>query len=212
MLRVRSFTFNPFQENTYVVDNGSEAIIIDPGCWNDEEFSQLDGYLKDNALRPSRLVLTHAHIDHILGNDRVYRAYGLKPWLHKLDLPILEMGQRTADLYQIPYDPSPDPEGFIKEGELISLGESTLEVRFVPGHAPGHVALYSKDDGFVISGDVLFQRSIGRTDLPGGDMNVLLESIKKQLFTLPENTVVYSGHGPSTTVGEEKRGNPFLNG
>ena len=210
MFNIHSFMFNPFQENTFVLDNGEEAIIVDPGCFNKEEQGLLQQHLSDNGLKPVLLVLTHGHIDHILGNAWVFNEYGLLPAIHEKDLVVLQSGTQTAQLYNIPYEPSPTPERFLKAGERIGLGDDELEVLFVPGHAPGHIALYCKAQGFVIGGDVLFQRSIGRTDLPGGNLETLLTSIRQQLFTLPDETVVYCGHGPSTTVGEEKQENPFL--
>lgn len=210
MLHVKSFTFNPFQENTYVVHNGSDAIIIDPGCYNSVEENQLKTYVDNNGLQPTICINTHAHLDHIFGNGWVHSTYGLKPWLHKGDLFLLEGAANTAHMYGLPFDRSPEPERYLEAGEIIELGTDRLDVLFVPGHAPGHVALYCEEQGFVISGDVLFQRSIGRTDLPGGDMSTLLNSIRSELFPLPENTVVYCGHGPCTTIGEEKNENPFL--
>ena len=209
-MHVVKFTFNPFQENTYVVHDGTDAVVIDPGCWNREEQQELEDFLKDNALVPSRLVLTHAHIDHIMGCTWIHDRYGLLPELHKLDLPILKAGERTASMYGIPYDPAPMPERFIAEGEKITVGKGELQVLFVPGHAPGHIAFHSAEDGFVIAGDVLFKNSVGRVDLPGGDMDTLLSSIREQLFPLGDAVKVYSGHGPETTIGVEKKSNPFL--
>jgi len=210
MLKVVPFTFNPFQENTYVLHNGSEAILIDPGCWNDAEERKLDSWLDDNGITPVRLVLTHAHIDHVLGCAWVHERFGLVPEMHKNDLSLLKMAPRQGELYGVRCEPSPLPEHFIEEGDLIDLGGELLKVLFVPGHAPGHIALFSEAHRFVIAGDVLFQDSIGRTDLPGGDMDTLLRSIREQLFPLGDDVTVYSGHGPSTTVGRERQKNPFL--
>ena len=210
MIQIASFTFNPFQENTYVLYNDKEAILIDPGCSDADEERELAAFISDNAVTPTRLVLTHAHIDHILGNAWVYRTFGLKPELHVADVPILENGTRVAQMYGIHYDPSPEPGHLIEKGETIRSGEDELEVLFVPGHAPGHIALFSKDQRFVIAGDVLFRGSIGRTDLPGGNMETLLNSIRSELFTLGDDVRVYCGHGPETTIGEERRSNPFL--
>ncbi len=210
MLHVAKFTFNPFQENTYVVHDGSDALVIDPGCWNSTEQQELEDYLKDNGLNLRRLVLTHAHIDHILGCAWIHDRFGLLPELHEADLPILKGGERTANMYGIPYDPSPTPTTFISAGDNIQVGASELNVLFVPGHAPGHIAFHSPADGFVISGDVLFKNSVGRVDLPGGDMDTLLRSIREELFPLGDAVKVYSGHGPETTIGAEKKSNPFL--
>lgn len=210
MLNVQKFTFNPFQENTYVIHDGREAIVVDPGCWNRTEQRELEDFLESNGLKPTRLVLTHAHIDHILGCAWMHKRYGISPELHEKDLPVLAAGERTANMYGIPYDPAPEPKGFIQEGSEIRIGSEVLKVLFVPGHAPGHIALHSAEHGFVVSGDVLFQNSVGRTDLPGGDTETLLRSIREQLFPLGDAVVVYSGHGPETTMGREKRSNPFL--
>jgi glyoxylase-like metal-dependent hydrolase (beta-lactamase superfamily II) len=210
MFNIASFTFNPFQENTWVVHNGSEAILIDPGCWNTAEERELERWLGDNALEPVRLVLTHAHIDHVLGCAWAHRRYGLKPEMHRSDLPLLEMAPRQGQLYGVPCEAPPLPERFLGEGNTVSLGNDALRVLFVPGHAPGHIALYAEQERFVIAGDVLFANSIGRTDLPGGDLDTLLRSIREVLFPLGDDVTVHCGHGPSTTIGRERRSNPFL--
>lgn len=210
MLHIAKFTFNPFQENTYVLHDGREAILIDPGCWNTPEQHELELYLTENGLTPKKLVLTHAHIDHILGNSWVHSRYGLLPEMHKADLPLLRNGPKQAAMFGVPLDPSPEPIHFIEEGDVISLSGHDLNVLHVPGHAPGHIALYNKEQKFVINGDVLFMNSIGRTDLPGGDLDTLLKSIREQLFPLGDDVKVYCGHGPETTIGMEKRSNPFL--
>jgi len=210
MLRVAKFTFNPFQENTYVVHDGKQAILIDPGCWNTAEEMELETYLGENALELVRLILTHAHIDHILGCAWTHKRFGLLPEMHRLDIPTLKAGERSANLYGIPYDPSPDPVQFIEHGDEIELGTDRLNVLFVPGHAPGHLAFHCKAQHFVIAGDVLFMNSVGRTDLPGGDTDTLLKSIREQLLPLGDEVTVHCGHGPDTTIGKEKRSNPFL--
>lgn len=209
-MRVTGFTFNPFQENTWVLDNGTEAIVVDPGCSDRDEEERLRHWLKENGLVPRQLVLTHAHIDHVLGCGWMLETYGLLPVMHRADLPLLHMAERQGEMFGVRCPAPPEPQEFIGEGDKVRLGTHELEVLFVPGHAPGHIALWSREDRFVISGDVLFQRSIGRTDLPGGDMGTLLTSIRMKLFPLGDDVVVHCGHGPDTTIGEEKRLNPFL--
>ncbi len=210
MLKVESFTFNPFQENSYVIHDGERAILIDPGCCNTAEERELDDWLSVNNLTPERLILTHAHIDHVLGCAWAHDRFGLLPELHMADLQLLRNAPRQGQLYGVPCPPSPDPARFIEEGDRIRLGSDDLRVLFVPGHSPGHVALHAEAERFVIAGDALFQGSIGRTDLPGGDYDTLIRSIKEQLLVLDDDVVVHSGHGPDTTIGRERRMNPFL--
>ncbi len=210
MVHIAKFTFNPFSENTYVLHDGQEAIIVDPGCCDTGEQHELGTYLVNNGLEPVRLVLTHAHIDHVLGCTWVHERFGLLPELHRADLRVLEQAVNTGILFGVPCDPPPAPERFIEEGDVITLGDARFEVLFVPGHSPGHIALWCADQRFIISGDVLFQRSIGRTDLPGGDMGTLLSSIRNELFPLGDDVKVYCGHGLETTIGEERLHNPFL--
>lgn len=210
MLHIATFTFNPFQENTYVIHDGRDAILVDPGCWDALEQKELEQFLTHNGLRPVRLVLTHAHIDHVLGNAWAHRLYGLLPEVHAADLPLLEGAERVAAMYGISYEPSPMPDRFLEPGVPVELNGRTLDVLFVPGHAPGHIALHSKEQGFVLSGDVLFRDSVGRTDLPGGDTDTLLKSIREVLLPLGDEVTVYSGHGPETTIGRERKQNPFL--
>lgn len=208
-MRVTRFTFNPFQENTWVLDNGHEAIVVDPGCFDREERQELETWFTENGVTPVQLVLTHAHIDHVLGCAWMHDRYGLLPHMHRADLPVLHAAERQGRMYGVPCERPPEPGGFLSGGDRVSLGRESLEVLFVPGHAPGHIALWQPVERFVISGDVLFQRSIGRTDLPGGDMDTLLTSIKEVLYPLGDDVVVCCGHGPETTIGEERLNNPF---
>ncbi|MCB0793019.1 MAG: MBL fold metallo-hydrolase [Flavobacteriales bacterium] len=210
MLRVARFTFNPFQENTYVVHNGREAIVVDPGCWNASEEHELEQYLTEQGLTLVRCLNTHAHVDHVFGNAWVQRRFGPTPELHPDDLELLLGAPQQALLYGLHCDPSPMPERFLHAGDVIELGEDRLEVLHVPGHSPGHVAFLCQAAGCILSGDVLFQRSIGRTDLPGGNYAQLLSSIRESLMTLSDDVIVHSGHGPDTTIGAERRANPFL--
>jgi hydroxyacylglutathione hydrolase len=211
-MRVHVFTFNPFQENTYVVyDESSECIIIDAGCYDKHEQETLVQWLAENQLTPVKLVATHSHLDHAFGNDFVCRKFNIPLLVHQEDVQTLQALTLVANMYGIPnVIESPQPSGFIKEGEPLKFGNSELEVRFVPGHAPGHVVFVAHKEKFVINGDCLFAGSIGRTDLPGGNHQLLLDSIQKQLFTLPDDYVVHCGHGPTTTIGREKMSNPFF--
>ncbi|MDB0006522.1 MBL fold metallo-hydrolase [Flavobacteriales bacterium] len=212
MIKIQSFTFNGFQENTYVLfDESKKCIIIDPGCYEQNEKLELERFIVDNELEPVKLINTHCHIDHVLGNRFVAEKWSLDLEMHELDLPTLHSVKDYCQLYGFHnYEESPEPSTFLKEGDKIHFGNSSLDVLFTPGHAPGHIVLYSNEQHFVIGGDVLFQMSIGRTDLPGGDYDTLINSIKDKLLPLDEQTKVYSGHGPSTTIGYEKTNNPFL--
>lgn len=212
MLKVESLVFNAFQENTYLVyDNSGEALIIDPGCHNSSEQKWLSQKIKTLGLKPVRLVNTHCHIDHVLGNRYVADKYGLPLEIPLREVPVLNTVAQIAQMYGMAYnDPSPEPSGYLEEGIPIIFGNSSLEVYDTPGHSPGSVSIFHRPSKTLIAGDVLFKDSIGRTDLPGGDFDSLIRSIKEKLFTLPDETIVYPGHGPTTTIGYEKIHNPFL--
>jgi len=211
MLQVQAFDFNPFSENTYIVYNDhGDAIIFDPGTYTAHDEQILSSFIEDNQLTPRYLINTHCHIDHILGNTYVAEKYQLELYAHKNEVPILEMGTATATMYGLHYYPSVKIVNYIDENDTIVLGKDRLQILFTPGHSPGSLSFYNPEAGFVIAGDVLFNRSIGRSDLPGGDHETLLQSIRTQLFTLPDKTIVYSGHGPETYIGEEKQFNPFF--
>lgn len=211
MLQVTSFTFNPFSENMYVVSNEhKECIIFDPGMYDAHDEQELDNFIKRAGLQPRYLINTHCHIDHILGNTYCAEKYGLELLTHRMELGVLEMGKASAALYGLHYNESVSPAAFIDEHQTINLGDDELSILFTPGHSPGSLSFYSSRDRFLISGDVLFQNSIGRSDLPGGNFETLLHSIHTRLLTLPDDTVVYSGHGPATSIGAERRQNPFL--
>jgi glyoxylase-like metal-dependent hydrolase (beta-lactamase superfamily II) len=211
-MKVTALTFNQFQENTYIIsDNTKECIIIDPGCYKDFERTELTDFIKTNNLKPVKLINTHCHIDHILGNKFVSEQWKLELYAHKEDLPLLANTGAVAKMYGFEkYEGSPYPKHFLEQGGTLKFGASELEIIFTPGHAPGHICLLSRKEGFIIAGDVLFNGSIGRTDLPGGDYDTLIKSIKTKLLPLDENTIVYCGHGPSTSIGKEKMNNPFL--
>lgn len=211
-MKLKSFTFNQFYENTFIVsDSTNDCIIIDPGCYSNDEKNILKKYIEDNNLNPVKLINTHCHIDHILGNQFVAKTWGLNLENHQNDIELLENSAEIAHVYGfIDYEKSPSTTQFLNEGDIVEFGNSKLKIIYTPGHAPGHISLYSKEEKFIISGDVLFNNSIGRTDLPGGDFNVLIESIKTKILCLDDDTVVYCGHGPATTVGYERANNPFL--
>ncbi|MFL2569279.1 MAG: MBL fold metallo-hydrolase [Flavobacteriales bacterium] len=212
MIQIQTFTFNGFQENTYVLfDDTKDCIIVDPGCYDKHEQETLSNFVTENKLKPVLLINTHCHIDHVLGNRFVGDKWKLDLAMHELDVPTLKSVTDYCTVYGFHnYEESPLPSHFLNEDEKVKFGESELDILFTPGHAPGHIVLHSKKDGFIIGGDVLFQMSIGRTDLPGGDYDTLIESIKEKLFSLDDNTKVYCGHGPSTNIGFEKANNPFL--
>lgn len=211
MLTVQSFTFNPVQENTYILYNEKgDCCIIDPGCYFASEEIEFRDFISSGKLKPVLLLNTHCHLDHIFGNRFVHNTYGLTLHLHRLEKPVLDFGPASGQMYQLPFLNYDAELSYIDEGEIIKIGDDELHVLFTPGHSPGSVSFYSKENKFVISGDVLFNGSVGRTDLPGGDMNILSESIKTKLYTLPSDVIVYSGHGDSTTIGDEMKTNPFV--
>ena len=211
MIKVNSFQFNPFQENTYLLhDETREAVIIDAGCYDKEEREELISFIEINNLKVVKLINTHSHIDHVLGCAFVKEYYNVQLGIHKLDEPTLRSVKVYAPTYGFVHYEDATADYFIEEGEKIKFGNSELEVLFVPGHAPGHIAFLNREQKLCISGDVLFHRSIGRTDLPGGDFNTLIKSIKEKIFPLGNDMVVHPGHGPSTTVGDEIKNNPFL--
>ncbi len=210
MLSIQTFTFNAFSENTYVVsDETREAVVIDPGCYTRDEQLQLSTFIEIHNLKIKLLLNTHCHIDHVLGNDFVKDKYKVPLLIHQIEEPQLRAVKNYAPLYGFEGYRGAEPDGFIDTQELISFGNTKWKILFLPGHSPGHVGFYDDQKKILFSGDVLFAGSIGRTDLPGGDFDTLIKSIHQQLFTLPDQVVVYPGHGPTTTVGEEKISNPY---
>jgi len=211
MLSVKQFTFNPVQENTYVLYNkAGQCCIIDPGCYFQSERDALKNFINETGLQPILLLNTHCHLDHVFGNKWVAETWGLKLHLHQHEKPVLDFAPQSGQMWQLPFENYEGDLVFIQPGTEIKLGDDSLEIRFTPGHSPGSVCFYHEAGGFVIGGDVLFNGSIGRTDLPGGDFDTLISSIQTQLFTLPDETKVYSGHGPVTSIGFEKMNNPFV--
>ena len=210
MLQIQSFVFNPFQENTYVVfDETGECVIIDPGCYEPEERFELDTFITDRNLTVKLLLNTHCHVDHVLGNYFVKEKYKVKFLMHAKEEAVLRAVKVYAPNYGLTHYEEALPDQFIDERDTISFGHQQLKVLFVPGHAPGHIAFYSEPSKALIAGDVLFYNSIGRTDLPGGNYETLIDSIHTKLFALPDAVTVYPGHGPETTIGYEKKTNPF---
>lgn len=211
MIKVHSFIFNSFLENTYILyDETKECIIIDPGCCEINENRTLSAFIEKQGLKPVRLINTHCHIDHILGNDFVCDKYGLLPEYHKGEIPLVEAAPKIADMYGMNYSPFPAAEKYLDEGNVIHFGNTSLEILFTPGHSPASLCFYSSSAGILIAGDVLFYGSIGRTDLPGGDYDTLIRSINEKLMILPDETIVFPGHGERTTIGYERKSNPFL--
>jgi glyoxylase-like metal-dependent hydrolase (beta-lactamase superfamily II) len=210
-MRIQQFTFNDFYENTYILsDDTKECVIIDPGCNISYEHQLLESYVEENKLTPVMLLNTHCHIDHVLGNAYVANKYGISLFAHEIEKIVLDAQPMVAMRYGIPYTPSPLISAYLKHEQVIKFGDTELKVLFVPGHSPGHICLYHISSNTLIAGDALFKGSIGRTDLPGGDYDTLINSIKDQLFTLPDETKVYSGHGETTFIGIEKKTNPFF--
>lgn len=211
-MKVHSFSFNPFQENTYVLSvESGECAIIDPGMYTTNERENFLSYLQKEGLLPVLLINTHCHLDHIFGNRFCADTFRLGLHAHEADLVTLRSGETAAKLYGLhEMEASPEPEFFLQHGQIIELGDEELEVRFTPGHCPGHVVLVNHAEEFVVGGDVLFEGSVGRVDLPGGNAARLEQSIRSQLYTLPDQYVVYPGHGGPTTIGREKTGNYFV--
>lgn len=210
MLNVIFFTFNAFQENTYLISNEKKQCwIVDPGMYDQRETAQLIAYITENQLLPQAIINTHAHLDHLFGVQALIDKYNIPFGIHELETSVLKMAGPSAAMFGLDFRIPPKPTFFIKEG-ILPLGEDSLEVFHTPGHSPGSISFYYSKGKWVISGDVLFSGSIGRTDLPGGNFNTLTNSIRDKLFTLPGNTTVLSGHGPATLISEEQKHNPFL--
>lgn len=211
MIQISTFTFNSFGVNTYLLyDETKECLIVDPASQYTQEEQELSGFIEANGLKPVRMINTHAHIDHILGNTFVCEKYNLKPEAHFAGLKFYEVAPSSGSVFGISVGKVIMPVDFLKEGDIVKIGNFSLKVLYTPGHADGSICLVNDEGSFVITGDVLFQESIGRTDLPTGNLDKLLESIRLKLFILPDQYIVYPGHGPTTTIGFEKRNNPFI--
>lgn len=211
MLIIQGFTVNPYQENTWVIaDQHGSCAIIDPGCHTHSEQKMLKDYLDAQGWKPVVLLNTHGHVDHMLGNAWIQDQYGIPFYTHRLVVQELDLAVSWGHMMGIQVAESPAPDRFLEAGEFVQVGEEQLEVIFTPGHSPGHISFYHQKGGHLFSGDVLFQGSIGRTDLPGGDQATLMKSIDESLLPLDDQVIVYPGHGASTTIGVERATNPFI--
>jgi hydroxyacylglutathione hydrolase len=212
MITVKSYTFNPVQENTYILFNEQHMCsVIDPGCYSSNERKELQDFINEYKLSLKYLLNTHCHLDHVFGNKFVFDTYGAFLHIHEKEKPVLDFAPAFGISWNLPFEGYTEKLMFLKEGDILLMGDDKLKVLFTPGHSPGHICFYCEAQQFLIGGDVLFKGSIGRTDLPGGDHETLLHSINSQLFTLPDEVVVYPGHGDPTTIGFEKKNNPFFN-
>ena len=211
-MTIKTFTFSPFQENTYLVfDETHEAVLIDAGCFNENEQNQLKNYIQENNLNLKRLLNTHLHLDHQFGNRFVTETYGIKPEAAKEDEFLIDRMPNQARMFGLPFSGEAQTLGaHIIDNQEFNVGNMKFKALHVPGHSPGSMAFYFENEGVLFAGDVLFNGSIGRTDLEQGDYATLIRAIQNRLLPLPDSTVVYSGHGPTTTFGNEKVNNPYL--
>ena len=211
MIKIKTFVFNDFQENTNILsDESNKCILLDPGCFFEQEIKELENFLNANNLIPEMIVNTHCHVDHILGNSYLVNKYNLPVYAHEADEKLITTAKEYAKLFGLNISSPPAITSYLNEGDTLSFGNSKLEVMHVPGHSPGSLAFYHPGQKFIIAGDVLFYGSIGRTDLPGGNYDTLINSIKQKMLILPGDVVVYPGHGPVTSIQQEHDTNPFL--
>ncbi|MDC1431111.1 MBL fold metallo-hydrolase [Bacteroidia bacterium] len=211
MTQVHQLTYGPFAENTYLItDADDNALVIDPGMYHPQENTHFFEYLNQKKIKPGRLLLTHAHLDHVFGVHWVNKQYNLVPEVHQEDKIVYDTAVAVAKGYGLNMQPLVAAKVGLAEGDIIELGSAKLSILHAPGHSPGSVCFYNAEEGYLIGGDVLFQGSIGRTDLPGGDFDKLINSIRTKLMDLPDDTTVYSGHGAITTIGQERISNPYL--
>ena len=210
-MNIEKFVFNPFQVNCYIVyDDTGDCLIIDASCNDKTEKEKLVLFISERDLNPVMILNTHGHVDHLSGNTFLAEKYSIPLAIHRDDLFLVRNAVQQGLIFGFDIDEPPDPSVFLQEGEDVYFGNSGLNVFHAPGHSPGSVVFYSLDGKFLITGDVLFAGSIGRTDLPGGNYNVLMKSIKEKIILLPDDTLIYPGHGPASTIGNEKLNNPFL--
>ena len=210
-MKITTFVFNPFQVNTYLLfDSSGECIIIDAGCYFEKEYENIYEFISSQKLKPVKLINTHAHIDHILGIPKIAATFNLSPSFHKNESYLFSDAVGQGKIFGLYTDPMPAINNFLEEGINIKFGNSELEILHVPGHTPGSVIFVNKKEKIIITGDTLFKGSVGRTDLPGGNFNILMNSIKYKILLFEDDFKIYPGHGPSSTIGEEKHFNPFL--
>ena len=211
MMKIKPFVFNDFAVNSFVIyDDSNDCVIVDPGCVTKSEQEQLSQFIKDNNLKPVKLINTHCHVDHVAGNKFVVDTYQIPVYANENDKENLLNAKRAGELYGMQIDTPPEVNHYLNQDDVLTFGKSTLKVMHLPGHSKGSIALYAEAEKFVVVGDVIFNGSIGRTDLLGGSLDELMNSIKSRLFKLDDDVTVYSGHGPETTIGNEVRSNPFL--
>jgi glyoxylase-like metal-dependent hydrolase (beta-lactamase superfamily II) len=211
MLTIHAFCFNAFQENTYVIYNEKKnAIIVDPGCYLKNEQDELAGFISENKLTPTLLLNTHCHLDHVFGNNFVSEQYGLTAHFHKNEQPVIDRLPQGGERWGVPCEPYKGPVQYIEQDEIIQLDDATFQVLLTPGHSPGSVCFYNKQQDFMIGGDLIFKDGVGRTDLPGCNPLDLISSIRTQILPLPDTMTIYAGHGPETTLGREKKANPYI--
>ena len=211
MITIQDFCFSAFQENTYVLYNElKEAIIIDPGCYTRIEEKILTDFIRKENLKPTLLLNTHCHLDHVFGNNYVSETYGLTAHIHPNEQIVLDRLPEAAAKWGAPTEAYKGPIQYIQEGEIIPLGNDAFKVLLTPGHSPGSVCFYHVEQDFMIGGDLIFKDGVGRTDLPGANPQDLIKSIREQIFPLPDSLTIYSGHGPVTTWGREKEHNPYI--
>jgi glyoxylase-like metal-dependent hydrolase (beta-lactamase superfamily II) len=211
-MKIKKFTFNPFMENTFVVwdEQSREAAVIDPGMSNEVEELEIKSFIEENSLDIKYLINTHCHIDHILGCRFVKEKYNPVYYIPEKDLPLYDNADKQAEMFGVTMGKLPKIDRYLTEDERIILGSESFSNLFTPGHTPGEFSLYFDESQFCITGDVLFREGIGRTDIYGGDYNTLIKSIKTKLFSLPDDIIIYPGHGDESTIGYEKLHNPFL--
>ncbi|MBZ0199842.1 MAG: MBL fold metallo-hydrolase [Ignavibacteriaceae bacterium] len=214
MIKLKRFVFNPFAENTFLLwdEETRETMIVDPGCSNRTEENELESFIFANKLLVKFLINTHCHIDHIIGCKFIADKYKPVYLIPKEDEPLLQNGKTQAAMFGIKLNEPPKPDDYLSEDKVLFLGSTSPKLLFTPGHTPGEYCLYFGEEKLCLTGDVLFQGSVGRTDLWGADTVALMNSIRTKLYTLPDDVVIYPGHGETSTIGDEKKSNPFVNG